>query len=157
MRQIKLSLPLHPSRPDIIQYILSPADGMTSLVEPTAKAFTPGEFVHSIVGKSVVVKLNSGVSYHGVLACLDGFMNLALEQCEEYVDGQRTKSFGDCFIRGNNGTLHVCLAVCGSVQKCHWCTLCSFLDQLTDLFSFCGLFPSLFLDQMLFAFFCRVP
>ena len=77
---------------------------MTSLVEPTAKAFTPGEFVHRIVGKSVVVKLNSGVSYYGVLACLDGFMNLALEQCEEYVDGQRTKSFGDCFIRGNNGT-----------------------------------------------------
>lgn len=71
---------------------------------PATKAFTPGDFVHSIVGKSVVVKLNSGVSYHGVLACLDGFMNLALEQSEEYVDGQRTKSFGDCFIRGNNGT-----------------------------------------------------
>ena len=69
----------------------------------TPKAFTPNDFVHSIVGKSVVVKLNSGVAYHGVLACLDGFMNLALEQCEEYVDGQRTKSFGDCFIRGNNG------------------------------------------------------
>jgi U6 snRNA-associated Sm-like protein LSm6 len=72
----------------------------------TPKAFTPNDFVHSIVGKSVVVKLNSGVAYHGVLACLDGFMNLALEQCEEYVDGQRTKSFGDCFIRGNNGTCY---------------------------------------------------
>jgi|TARA_B100000795_G_scaffold66968_1_gene45951 U6 snRNA-associated Sm-like protein LSm6 len=66
------------------------------------KSVTPNDFVHSIVGKSVIVKLNSGVCYHGVLACLDGFMNLALESCEEYVDGQRTKSFGDCFIRGNN-------------------------------------------------------
>lgn len=75
----------------------------TTTTSSTPKALTPGDFVNSIVGKSVVVKLNSGVSYHGVLACLDGFMNLALEQCEEYVDGQRTKSFGDCFIRGNNG------------------------------------------------------
>ena len=68
----------------------------------TSKSVTPNDFVHSIVGKSVIVKLNSGITYHGVLACLDGFMNLALESCEEYVDGQRTKSFGDCFIRGNN-------------------------------------------------------
>jgi len=26
--------------------------------------------------------------YLGVLACLDGYMNVALEQTEEYVDGQ---------------------------------------------------------------------
>ena len=29
---------------------------------------------------SVVVKLNSGVDYRGVLVCLDGYMNIALEQ-----------------------------------------------------------------------------
>jgi hypothetical protein len=39
----------------------------------------------------------------GVLACLDGFMNIALEQTEEYVDGQLKARYGDCFIRGNNG------------------------------------------------------
>ena len=39
----------------------------------------------------------------GVLACLDGYMNIAMEQTEEYVDGQLKSKYGDCFIRGNNG------------------------------------------------------
>lgn len=39
----------------------------------------------------------------GVLACLDGYMNIAMEQTEEYVDGQLKAKYGDCFIRGNNG------------------------------------------------------
>ena len=41
----------------------------------------------------------------GVLACLDGYMNIAMEQTEEYVDGQLKSKYGDCFIRGNNGML----------------------------------------------------
>ena len=49
------------------------------------------------------VKLNSGIEYRGVLACLDGFMNIAMEQTEEYIDGQLRAKYGDCFIRGNNG------------------------------------------------------
>ena len=39
----------------------------------------------------------------GVLACLDGYMNIAMEQTEEYVNGQLKHKYGDCFIRGNNG------------------------------------------------------
>jgi hypothetical protein len=39
----------------------------------------------------------------GVLACLDGYMNIALENTEEYVNGQLKNSYGDTFIRGNNG------------------------------------------------------
>lgn len=42
----------------------------------------------------------------GVLACLDGYMNIALEQTEEYVNGQLKNTYGDAFIRGNNGTYH---------------------------------------------------
>tara|TARA_B100000780_G_scaffold252609_1_gene199814 strand:- start:203 stop:478 length:276 start_codon:yes stop_codon:yes gene_type:complete len=38
-----------------------------------------------------------------VLACLDGFMNIAMEQTEEYVNGQLKAKYGDAFIRGNNG------------------------------------------------------
>ena len=38
----------------------------------------------------------------GVLACLDGFMNIAMEQTEEYVNGQLKAKYGDAFIRGNN-------------------------------------------------------
>ena len=65
-------------------------------------AKTPADFLKSIRGKSVVVKLNSGVDYRGILACLDGYMNIAMEQTEEYVDGQLKAKYGDCFIRGNN-------------------------------------------------------
>jgi hypothetical protein len=37
------------------------------------------------------------------LACLDGYMNIAMEQTEEYVNGQLKAKYGDTFIRGNNG------------------------------------------------------
>lgn len=66
---------------------------------------SPSEFLKKIVGKPVVVKLNSGADYRGnkkcfdfeinmdslllgILSCLDGFMNIALEQTEEYFGGQ---------------------------------------------------------------------
>ncbi|KAL7749789.1 U4/U6-U5 snRNP complex subunit lsm6 [Sorochytrium milnesiophthora] len=69
----------------------------------------PTEFLSSLTGNKVVVKLNSGVEYHGIaclterlLACLDGYMNIALEQTEEYVNGVRKNSYGDAFVRGNN-------------------------------------------------------
>lgn len=39
----------------------------------------------------------------GVLACLDGYMNIAIEQTEEYVNGQLKNKYGDAFLRGNNG------------------------------------------------------
>lgn len=76
-------------------------------------AKTPADFLKSIKGKPVVVKLNSGVDYRGktvcgacfqigylwrgcgirryvllavflagILACLDGYMNIAMEQTE---------------------------------------------------------------------------
>lgn len=38
----------------------------------------------------------------GVLACLDGYMNIALDQTEEYANGQLKNKYGDAFIRGNN-------------------------------------------------------
>lgn len=30
-------------------------------------------------------------------------MNIALEKTEEYVNGQKRRSYGDAFVRGNNG------------------------------------------------------
>ena len=106
-----------------------------------SKKQTPSDFLKQIIGRPVVVKLNSGVDYRGnlppsltphtercndqdeavnltasswlrkflntmrclcdvvcavwscslytgVLMCLDGYMNIALEQTEEYVNGQ---------------------------------------------------------------------
>jgi U6 snRNA-associated Sm-like protein LSm6 len=31
-------------------------------------------------------------------------MNIALEKSQEFVSGKLTRSYGDAFIRGNNGT-----------------------------------------------------
>ena len=62
----------------------------------------PGDFLRAVTGRPVVVKLNSGAEYRGVLACLDGFLNVALEQTEEFVGGVRRAQLGDAFIRGNN-------------------------------------------------------
>jgi U6 snRNA-associated Sm-like protein LSm6 len=39
----------------------------------------------------------------GELQSVDGYMNIALEKCEEYVDGKLRRSYGDAFVRGNNG------------------------------------------------------
>jgi U6 snRNA-associated Sm-like protein LSm6 len=72
-------------------------------MEDVSAKKNPTEFLKQAIGKPVVVKLNSGVTYRGVLACLDGFMNIAMEQTEEYVDDHLKNRFGDCFIRGNNG------------------------------------------------------
>mmetsp|Transcript_24816 Transcript_24816/g.36600 ORF Transcript_24816/g.36600 Transcript_24816/m.36600 type:complete len:89 (-) Transcript_24816:129-395(-) len=63
---------------------------------------SPNDFLKQVLGRPVVVKLNSGVEYRGILACLDGFMNIAMEQTEEYEDGHLKARYGDCFIRGNN-------------------------------------------------------
>jgi len=75
----------------------SSAAGAPAKRDPTA-------FLKSVLGKPVQVRLNSGVDYRGILACLDGHMNIAMEQTEEYADGQLKNRYNDCFIRGNNVT-----------------------------------------------------
>ncbi|KAI2491656.1 U6 snRNA-associated Sm-like protein [Fragilaria crotonensis] len=73
--------------------------------EPVSQAKSkrsPSDFLKSVLGRPVRVKLNSGIEYRGVLACLDGYMNIAMEQTEEFVEGQLKAKYGDCFIRGNN-------------------------------------------------------
>lgn len=66
---------------------------------------TPSHFLKAVIGRPVVVMLNSHTEYRGVLVCLDGYMNIALEQTEEYVNGELKHKYGDVFIRGNNGTI----------------------------------------------------
>uniref|UniRef100_A0AAX7UD44 U6 snRNA-associated Sm-like protein LSm6 n=1 Tax=Astatotilapia calliptera TaxID=8154 RepID=A0AAX7UD44_ASTCA len=81
---------------------------------------TPSDFLKQIIGRPVVVKLNSGVDYRGVLACLDGYMNIAIEQTEEYVNGQLKNKYGDAFLRGNNDTRHALYPVCDLISN--FCT-----------------------------------
>lgn len=63
----------------------------------------PSKFLSDIIGSSVVVKLHNGVEYLGNLQSIDGFMNVVLDDGKESINGQVTKSYGDVFIRGNNG------------------------------------------------------
>ncbi|KZT40430.1 Sm-like ribonucleo protein [Sistotremastrum suecicum HHB10207 ss-3] len=69
---------------------------------PSGASGSPTDFLKGVVGKKVVVRLTSGVDYRGILSCLDGYMNIALEQTEEHVNGRVTNRYGDAFIRGNN-------------------------------------------------------
>ena len=45
-------------------------------------AKSPADFLKSIKGQKVLVKLNSGVDYRGIMSSLDGYMNIAMEQTE---------------------------------------------------------------------------
>ncbi|KAJ9114653.1 U4/U6-U5 snRNP complex subunit lsm6 [Naganishia vaughanmartiniae] len=65
-------------------------------------AGSPAEFLKNVVGKEVKVRIGHGIDYQGTLSCLDGYMNVAMENTKEMVDGNVTASFGDAFIRGNN-------------------------------------------------------
>ncbi|CAI9761674.1 unnamed protein product [Fraxinus pennsylvanica] len=56
-----------------------------------------GTFLHIIF-----LNCPTFIDYRGILACLDGYMNIAMEQTEEYVNGQLKNKYGDAFIRGNN-------------------------------------------------------
>ncbi|KAF2259848.1 LSM domain-containing protein [Lojkania enalia] len=62
----------------------------------------PSGFLSQIIGAPVTIKLNSGITYKGNLQSVDGYMNIALEGCQEVVDENVVRSWGDAFIRGNN-------------------------------------------------------
>ena len=47
---------------------------------------TPSEFLKDLIGNPVVVKLNSGVDYRGILNCL-GLFDLKLQIYLVYRDG----------------------------------------------------------------------
>jgi len=96
----------------------------------------PSGFLSEIIGAPVTVKLNSGVTYKGnlldstrriwlsseripltlspgELQSVDGYMNIALEQTKEFVNGKLRRSYGDAFVRGNNGEcLLRCMSIC---------------------------------------------
>ena len=49
----------------------------------------------------------------GELQSVDGYMNIALEKTQEFVNGAKRREYGDAFVRGNNGTfLH---RLCGLI------------------------------------------
>lgn len=75
-----------------------------TLVEITMTDKTaPSTFLTGILGNRVSVKLNNGVDYLGKLQSIDGYMNIVMDACEEFVNGKASGAkYGDVFIRGNN-------------------------------------------------------
>ncbi|KCV67820.1 hypothetical protein H696_05552 [Fonticula alba] len=82
---------------------MSPEDAVAS-VPLAGSRKSPSEYVASMRGKKVIVKLIGGSIFKGYLASLDGYLNIALEQTEEW-NSEGTGvigTFGDALIRGNN-------------------------------------------------------
>ena len=78
---------------------------MDSTIENKKKS--PADFLKLILGKVVRVKLNSGHEYtgklyknfdtKGVLACLDGMMNIVIEKAEEFESGILVRKYEELF------------------------------------------------------------
>ncbi|MGC8600531.1 MAG: U6 snRNA-associated Sm-like protein LSm6 [Nitrososphaeria archaeon] len=63
----------------------------------------PMEELLKLIGSPVLVKLKNGMSYKGNLVKIDNYMNIYLQNAEEYDDnGKQIASYGDVIIRGNN-------------------------------------------------------
>ncbi|XP_050309582.1 small nuclear ribonucleoprotein F-like [Anthonomus grandis grandis] len=67
-----------------------------------AMPINPKPFLNNLTGKAVFVKLKWGHEYKGYLVSVDGYMNLQLANCEEFIDGDATGNLGEVFIRCNN-------------------------------------------------------
>lgn len=62
----------------------------------------PKPFLSDLTGKSIMVKLKWGQSYKGILTSVDSYMNMQLEDTEEYVDGNLEGKMGEVLVRCNN-------------------------------------------------------
>lgn len=62
----------------------------------------PKPFLADLTGKPVRVRLKWGMEYQGTLCSTDAYMNIQLENTEEYIDGRFTGTLGEVLIRCNN-------------------------------------------------------
>lgn len=157
---------------DMSEAVASPVHSEdTSNAANQVKPGSPNDFLKSayfgcissylagVIGKKVIVRLNSGIDYHGTqlclgelthtgtLSCLDGYMNIAMEETTEHVDGVLKSSYGDAFIRGNNGMLIALIQSCTSppLMPSVWVDVRTFIDSVapcTMLWSVSTIGPS---------------
>ncbi|KAG7915528.1 hypothetical protein KL934_003559 [Ogataea polymorpha] len=59
-------------------------------------------FLAEMTNSPVVVKLQHGLEYHGVLASIDGYMNVVLKDTAEMVENNKVRNYEEVFLRGNN-------------------------------------------------------
>lgn len=66
------------------------------------QVINPKPFISGITGKQVIVKLKWGMEYKGYLVAVDRYMNLQMDNTDEYIDNCHTGSLGEVLIRCNN-------------------------------------------------------
>ncbi|SAM07471.1 hypothetical protein [Absidia glauca] len=62
----------------------------------------PKPFLNDLTGKTVSVKLKWGNEYKGYLTSVDAYMNLQLQNTEEFQEGVSVGTLGEVLIRCNN-------------------------------------------------------
>uniref|UniRef100_A0A674KA94 Small nuclear ribonucleoprotein F n=2 Tax=Terrapene triunguis TaxID=2587831 RepID=A0A674KA94_9SAUR len=62
----------------------------------------PNPFLNGLTGKPVMVKLKWGMEYKGYLMSVNGYMNMQIENTEEYIDGALSGHLGEILIRYNH-------------------------------------------------------
>lgn len=62
----------------------------------------PLDLLNNCKGKKVLVYLKNKKIYSGILLAFDLTINIALDNCNEIVDGKEQTSFGKTFIRGES-------------------------------------------------------
>ncbi|KAF8791879.1 small nuclear ribonucleoprotein F-like [Argiope bruennichi] len=68
----------------------------------SSKPFNPKPFLATLVGQEINVKLKWGMEYRGKLVCADTYMNVQLENAEEYIEGKTLAKIRKVLIRCNN-------------------------------------------------------
>ncbi|MHA1166995.1 MAG: LSM domain-containing protein [Candidatus Hodarchaeales archaeon] len=62
----------------------------------------PIDVLQKSKGSKIGVRLKNGTEYTGRLRQSDMYMNLILEECEEFIGGEKKARLGRAFLRGNN-------------------------------------------------------
>ena len=62
----------------------------------------PKNFLSYLIGKNILVKLKWGIEYKGKLVSFDNYINLRIENTEEWLDGKKIGRLGEIVIRCNN-------------------------------------------------------
>jgi len=64
----------------------------------------PSKYLFSLIGRIVKIKLKWGMVYQGVLRAFDSYMNVRLDDAEEWIGGEKLGNLGQILIRCNNIT-----------------------------------------------------